>query len=323
MPRRLLRIVVALGAAVLAALTIVVPAAAPSSRGPVAVPARGAYVGAYVDLNGPWRSPAGAIHETTRFEEQIGRRLDVDHHFYGWQESFPTALERDDVAQGRIPMVSWKSPALGAVVSGSEDALITARARLVRAFGAPIFIRWGWEMNGPWTEWSGPRSNSPGAHDGPAKYVAAWRRIHDIFTREGATNVSWVWAPNGTSVPGDPWNAISNYYPGDGYVDWIGFSAYNWGTTQSWSRWSSFSSLVQRFYRTYAARKPIMIAETGCALRGGSQADWFRAVGPALDRYPRIKAVIWFEQPPTWTVRAGAPALAAFRSLIASRHFAR
>jgi hypothetical protein len=321
MPRRLLRIVLVL-VAVVATLAIVVPNAVPSSRGRVAVPARGAYLGAFVALNGPWRSTADTIRRTTRFEERIGRRLGIDHHFYGWDERFPTALERTDVAQGRIVMISWHAPALDAIVSGSEDELITARARLVRAFGAPIFIRWAWEMNGLWADWSGPRSNSPGMHDGPAKFVAAWRRIHDIFVREGATNVSWVWAPNGESVPNDRWNAISNYYPGDAYVDWIGFSAYNWGTTQGWSRWTSFSSLVQRFYRTYAARKPIMLAETGCALRGGSQADWFRAVGPALGRYPRIKAVIWFERPPEWSVQAGTRGLAAFRSLVASRRFA-
>jgi hypothetical protein len=322
MPRRLARIVLTL-LAVVAATTVVVPAALSAPGGRVPVPARGAYLGAYVDLNGPWRSTTSAIARTTRFEQQIGRRLGVDHHFYGWHESFPTALEHADVAQGRIAMVSWKSPALDAILSGSEDGLIAARARLVRAFRAPMFIRWGWEMNGPWTEWSGPASNTPGTHDGPAKYVAAWRRIHDIFIREGATNVSWVWAPNGTSIPQEPWNAISKYYPGDDYVDWIGFSAYNWGATRSWSRWMSFASLVQPFYRAYSARKPIMIAETGSAVLGGNQASWFRDVGPALRRYSRIKAVVWFEQPPTWTVMANAPGLAAFRALAASRSFTR
>lgn len=304
-----------------AACAALVPAAAPAVRSNVPVPSRGAYLGAYVDPYGTWRGTQSAIRATAAFEAKIGRRLRIAHHFYGWHEPFPTGLERDDGRRGRIPLLSWKSPRLDAIVSGSQDALIAARARTVRAYRAPLFIRWAWEMNGDWTEWSGGNNHTAGTLDGAAKYVAAWRRIHDIFAREGATNVSWVWAPNGTSVPNVGWNSLAAYYPGDAYIDWIGFSAYNWGTTRTWSRWSSFGALVARMHRLYGARKPLMVAETGCAPIGGSAAAWYRNVARALPRYSAIKAVVWFEQPPAWTVRTRPSTLAAFRALASSRPF--
>jgi Glycosyl hydrolase family 26 len=284
----------------------------------VAVPAHGSYLGAYV-RSSHWDEAAHAI---SVFEAAIGRRLSIDNQFYSWTENFPTMLQRSDLADGRISMVTWKAARLDEINSGSQDALIAAHADAVRDFGAPIFIRWAWEMNGWWTEWSGIQNNSPGRHDGPAKYVQAWRRIHDIFAREGATNVSWVWAPNGESIPQVAWNRLTAYYPGDRYVDWVGLSAYNFGSTRSWSHWSSFADIVREVYRTYSGRKPIMVAETASTTIGGNQSRWISAVGPALrSLYPRIKAVLWFEHPPDWSVRSSARSLSAFRSLAAQELF--
>jgi hypothetical protein len=284
----------------------------------VAVPAQGAYLGAYVQ-SPRWTETAQRF---SAFEAAIGRRLAIDNQFYNWTEGFPTPLQQIDRQQGRISMITWKPPRLDEINSASQDALITARADAVRDFGTPVFIRWAWEMNGNWYPWSGSANNSYGKHDGPAKYIRAWRRIHDIFQREGATNVSWVWAPSGESLPGAYWNRISAYYPGDQYVDWVGMSVYNFGTTRAWSHWSPFAEIVRHVYNAYAARKPIMVAETASTTIGGNQSRWIRAVVPVLSmQYPRIKAVVWFEHPPDWSVRSSASSLSAFRSLAAASLF--
>jgi len=49
-----------------------------------------------------------------------------------------------------------------------------------------------------------------------ADYAAAWRHVHDIVTRAGATNVTWVWRPN---VSGPTPVPISESYTGDDYVE--------------------------------------------------------------------------------------------------------
>jgi hypothetical protein len=301
--RRIFLVALALAAAI-----VVVPAGAVLPAN-VPVPLHGAYLGAYVAYGPQWTGPGDARGAVSRFEAAIGRRLAIVNRFYGWNEPFPTELEARDVALGRIPMVTWKAPQLDAILDGSQDALILARARQVRQFGSPIFIRWAWEMNGGWTEWSGERNATPGAHDGAAKYVRAWRHVHDLFARAGATNISWVWAPNAQSVPAAAWNAPAAYYPGDAYVDWIGFSAYNWGSRRAWSHWSTFAQLVGPFYRRWAARKPLMVAETASAGTGAEKASWIAGIAPMLARrFPRLKALVWFQSPPDWSATdPGAP----------------
>jgi hypothetical protein len=282
----------------------------------------GVYLGAFVAYGPRWTGSSGAADAFGRFESLIRAKLAVENRFYGWAESFPTELQRRDVAAGRIPMITWKAPRLDRILDGSQDALITSRARAVRAFGSALFIRWGWEMNGTWTEWSGASNNTPGTHDGPAKFVRAWRRVHDIFARIGATNVSWVWAPNATSIPATAWNAAAAYYPGDAYVDWIGFSAYNWGTGRTWSHWSSFRSLVAPFYRRWARRKPLIVAETSTA-GGPRKSRWIEGIVPALAGFPRLKAVLLFQQPPRWDVTEPVQTLDALRALARARVFRR
>ena len=53
----------------------------------------------------------------------------------------------------------------------------------------PIALSFGHEMNGNWYPWGTAQTTA-------AEFVAAWRHIHDVFARAGATNVIWVWNPN-------------------------------------------------------------------------------------------------------------------------------
>ena len=293
-------------------------------RSALLAPAKGTLLGAYVDNTGHWVNDATAEAGVASFERAIGRTLSIDHHYYGWTDSFPTALERWDVAHGRIPMISWSGTGLDSILSGRSDAMIRQRAEDVRAFGAPVFLRWGWEMNGNWSSDDGSHNNDPGTTDGPKKYVAAWRHIHDIFTAAGATNAVWVWSPNGTDVPDAPWNHWTHYYPGDAYVDWVGIDGYNWGTSRPWSSWTSFARLVEPIYADYASRKPVMIAETGSAEHGGSKAAWFDSIRKILPkRFPAIGALVYFEanKEVDWTVHSSASALASFRALAEDPYF--
>jgi hypothetical protein len=197
--------------------------------------------------------------------------------------------------------------------------VIRARARRVKSFGHRIFLSWGYEMNGDWNSWSGIHNNSPGSTNGPAKYVAAWRRIHRIFTKVGATNVTWVWTPNFEDIPSAGWNHYTKYYPGDAYVDWVGVDGYNWGTIRSWSRWTPFAAMFRSVYRDYARRMPIMVVETGSAEKGGNKAAWTAGMWTALQyQYPRIKALVWTECGPDWKVESSSSSVGSFRRMSGS-----
>ena len=214
---RLARRPVAMAIAALAVLTTFGPRLASATAAPARVSARlvpssGALIGAWVDPDGRWIDNQSAEGEVSSFEKQIGRKLDLDSHYYGWTDKFPSGLEQWDLQSGRTPIISWKAGDLDSIVSGSQDGLIRQRADDVKALGKPVFLRFAWEMNGNWYPWSGA----------PAKYVAAWRHVHDVFDNQGAGNVVWVWSPNNQSVPNTAANVIDNYYPGDRYAALLG-----------------------------------------------------------------------------------------------------
>jgi beta-mannanase len=233
---------------------------------------------------------------------------------------FPSGLEEWDIAHGRVPLVSWHGANLDAINRGTDDSMIKQRALELKRLGASVFLRWGWEMNGDWYAHAGAL-NMP---NGPAKFVAAWRRIHRIFGSVGATNVAWVWCPNATSVPGEAWNAWRHYYPGDSYVDWVGIDGYNWGVTRPGTRWQSLSEIIGPIYRDYASKKPIMVAETASAEARGDKAAWIRSIGTALARdFPAVRAFLWFEvdKEIDWRAESSRAALSAFRSLVRGAYF--
>ena len=288
-------------------------------------PTIGTYLGAFVDPNARWDGVTKQQGEVRRLERIVGRKLRIDHHYYGWSGSsqmFPAAIDRWDVAHGRIPLISWEGTDLNSINSGSQDSVIKARARRVKSFGHRVFISWGYEMNGDWNSWSGIRNNSPGRTDGPAKFVSAWRRIHKIFTKVGATNATWVWTPNDRDVPSAAWNHWTRYYPGDDYVDWVGVDGYNWGTLKSWSTWTPFSSLFRGIYRDYSRRKPIMVHETGSAEHGGDKGKWISGMWTTLVyRYPAIKAIVWMDCGPDWKIETSGSSVASFKRMANSPFF--
>ncbi len=131
------------------------------------------------------------------------------------------------------------------IAMGGWDDYFANAAQVVRDFGGPVFISIDHEMNGNWYPYSQAYPNSGvTAND----FIVAWRRIVDIFRKNGANNAAFVWSPNVPDVGGVPFSA---YYPGDNYVDWIGVSFYSGNDPMAMST----------IYRTYAAKKPFFVTE--------------------------------------------------------------
>jgi beta-mannanase len=185
-------------------------------------------------------------------------------------------------------------------------------------------MRFDHEMNG-W--WQFPWSEQVNGNQ-PGDYVKAWKHVHDIFTQAGATNVTWVWAPN---IIGPNTTPLASLYPGDTYVDWLAMDGYNWGSDHS-NVWQSFS---QVFAPTYSALtqlapgKPIMLAETASSENGGSKAAWITdAMQTQLPaNFPMIKALVWFnwnagDSTLSWPINSSQSALDAFKSAVGSSYYA-
>ncbi len=281
------------------------------------VPAHGTLLGAFVGTG----TLAG-------FETELGRKVAITHNFVGWTDDWTSQLS-GMAAGGRIPLVTWEAweNSVGApltdIIGGSYDSMIKSRAQAAKTFGQKFFLRWGHEMNGNWYPWDGSHNGANAA--AATTYISAFRHIHDLFVAAGATNVLWIFCPNVDSVPNEAWNQWAGYYPGDGYVDWMGFDGYNWGTVQTTSTWQTFPAIAGRIYSGLAAKgKPIMIPETASAEQGGDKAAWIAGVLPALQSsFPQVKALVWFQmnKETDWRIDSSTAAESAFVTIANDAYF--
>ena len=305
----------------------------PADAGPVTVfpaPAHGAFFGAFVGAEPENQTDSQSESLFTSEEGLIGRSWVIDNRFYDDSVDWVNARTSWDIAQQMVPMITWmpygNGDPLGEIVAGTHDAAITKQAQEAKALGVQILMRWGHEMNGNWYPWSGSSNGGAdaGAAGGPAKYVAAYRHVHDIFVQVGATNVVWIWCINVADVPAEDWNHWTNYYPGDDYVDWVGLDAYNWGSSSSCCIWESFTDLVDSPYQDYAARKPIMLPETASAEVGGDKGAWIAAMHQAIEtQYTDIKGVVWFDinKETDWRIASSPGSLAAYKAMALDPYF--
>ncbi|MBU0672771.1 MAG: hypothetical protein KJ732_07085, partial [Candidatus Margulisbacteria bacterium] len=156
----------------------------------------------------------------------------------------------------------------------------------------------------------------------PKIYIKAYQHIVDIFTKEKADNVKWVWCFMNYSFPKQAWNDWAAAYPGNDYVDWVGIDGYNWGTTQDWSDWQSFSILFRdqvRRSKQLWPDKPIMVAEFASAEKGGNKAAWLKEIPGYLKSSMRdIDLIIWFDvkKEADWRIKSSPKSLAAFQEIM-------
>ncbi len=255
----------------------------------------------------------GNVDAVESLQSALRRRVDIVNWFQNWSAHPGT----DWVSQvqpgvlgavtgsGRAPLLTWEpwDPAAGAdqprfrlrrIVAGDFDAYIAGWADALRDSGHEVYLRPMHEFNGDWYPWgAGVGDNTPDL------YVAAWRHLHDIFAAHGASNVRWVWCPVPHSVPDTPQNALERYYPGAAYVDVLSLDGYNWGSDKpEYGGWQSFSQIFKGAYDRLAALgpQPIWFAEVGSAARGGDKAAWVRDMWSTATHWPRLRALVWFDQ---------------------------
>jgi hypothetical protein len=138
--------------------------------------------------------------------------------------------------------------------SGQMDDQIRKLATRLRDVRRPVFLRIGYEFDGPWNGYE------------PEGYRLAFRRIVSIFRgrRIGRQrihqiqNVAFVWHSAAWKTYGN--HPLSAWYPGDRYVDWIGVSWFGLGGDEANTISENARAAVLFFARRHG--KPLMIAES-------------------------------------------------------------
>ena len=217
---------------------------------------------------------------------------------------------------------------LDPIIAGRADAELARVARQIASVGSVVLVEPAWEMNGNWDyAWQGALNGSD--RSAPARYQQAWRHIVDVFRREGASNVRWVFNPNvgnpltNQATGSSHWNWYANYYPGNEYVDYVGAHGFNapklWG-----GQWNSpaamfdgpsadhmLSDLAQRY-----PGKPIIIGEFASVEGSGdAKARWIRDAYATLRSNPNVVGAVWFnmDKETDWRIDSTPASLAAFR----------
>jgi len=200
----------------------------------------------------------------------------------------------------RVPLVTDPVFTLDRIIAGEFDADLGAWADQANAFGTPLIVEYGTEVNGDWNPWSAPYNG--GLDVGPAKFRAAYRHIVELM-RPRAPNITWALHYAGQSFPGgDPRNVPAAYYPGDDVVDWVGISAYGSERSND-TRCNSFRSLVDDILpqlRAATATKPLFIFEFGNTSTDPDcpAGPWVRDAFADLlgGRWPELRGFCWWQQ---------------------------
>lgn len=246
------------------------------------------------------------------FTKAVGKAPNLVPVYADFDYDYPADKTRNLWDAGALPLIVWEpyKTSLKDIAAGERDGHITEFAVSVRDRGVPVAISFAHEMNGHWYPW-GTKKN------GPADYLAAYRRVHDLFTDVGATNVIWIWSPNvliNNSMKLDP------YWPGDHYADWVGPIGYFEWSNDSRSFAELFGPPIKAMRRF--TDKPVLLPETGAppgATKPGHITDLYRTVAARKD----IIGVVWFniKKERDWRITSDPASLDAFRKAVSGDRF--
>jgi hypothetical protein len=246
-----------------------------------------------------------------KVEQEQGRPFDMVYRFHDLDDTIPTDDERTLVRDGRVLHITidsriYQPPAQPVrwadVASGAYDSTLTAQAHGIASLRVPVFITFDHEPD----QEQRPSSGSPG------DFIEAWRHVHDVFRRAGAANAVWVWVVTGYAayIP-----TAAQMWPGNQYVDWISWEAYNSSGCRSGApdpaSFRSFAQTALPFYQWIKLNgaahgidtdKPMMISESASAVYSRDPnltASWYRQIPDVLGAHPQIRAIGLWDKPGT------------------------
>nr|QDC28441.1 beta-1,3-xylanase Xyl3088 [synthetic construct] len=169
------------------------------------------------------------------------------------------------------------------ISDGDYDEQIRKLANWIKDTNRPVYLRIGYEFDGDHN------------HYNSTYYKSMWRKIVDIFDEEAVANCDFVWQSDGVHSVA----FMQNYYPGDEYVDWMGFSYFQKNAGGDLIRYAEIKN------------KPVMIAEAtprGYDLQNdnGTTAwnSWFKPLFELMDNHTIIKGLAYintdWDSQPMW-----------------------
>lgn len=143
------------------------------------------------------------------------------------------------------------------------------------------------ESNGTWVNYGVDRN-----HRDPQAAVDIYKRFVEMGRAAGLTpdKVLWCWAPNDVG-----WGRLSQYWPGDQWVDIVGGSVYNWGGLGKGEPWLTPVQVIDPYVRDIRrlTDKPIIVTQTGAGEGDSRTPGWLDQLVD-YTRGGKIDGFIWF-----------------------------
>jgi beta-mannanase len=230
---------------------------------------------------------------TVPFVADSGGWVNYDGSAWYLASTLPTT-RRLAVGVGFFPAGAGSTMAEAA--NGSYDSHYLYVAQQLAGYGhGDAIIRPAWEFNGGWYAWGYKAVGTDQANYG-ANYRAAWIRLRAQFLSVSA-NFKFAWNPN--LEDGYTYPDYQETYPGDAYVDMVGFDVYdrnyNNADPDNALRWAKYQAGPLAGLASFAVahNKPVCLPEWAAGDTPGgdnpyfinAMADWLEANTVAYQSY--------------------------------------
>ncbi len=312
-----------------------VDAAKPTATADVSRDTAMAPTGAYFGMASDELPGSTAALDTT--DSDVGKAPGLIEFFDTWDHDYLTtgAKVRQSWERDAFPVLTWMPEPLGGtyssdlpkytldhILDGSWDTYLYQWALQVVQTGLPMGLRFAHEMNGYWYPWSAGLQQIKYTgnkiltlNNTPAKYIAAWRHVWQIFQNVGANAYTvWIWTPvtslctqgsdpNAGGYCSSGYTTYAEDYPGENYVDWIGLSSYAYSSPSKYTFAGTFKTSLTAL--AGVSDKPVFIAETGAAERVTTPGAAPQTFASAVSR-TALKAQ-WTQQTLAGFLQQGTP----------------
>ena len=254
------------------------------------------------------------------FGRQSGKHPAIFNYFISWRASFSDmhwlGFRLDDATRQRARTLLSVSPTgtgltPASIARGRGDGFLLKLNRLLAEKAQVTYVRPMSEMNNANNTYSAydHSGRSRGRAFSTAQFKRAWRRTAlvlrggDVATLNRRLRrlkmprvrvsaealpeplVALAWVPLSLGNPEIAKNHPRHWWPGAGYVDWV-------GTT--WYSMFRRGAVFDRFYKYPAwRRKPFMFAEWG--VWGAESPGFVRQFFGFLKSHPRVRAAIYYQ----------------------------
>jgi hypothetical protein len=217
---------------------------------------------------------------------------------------------------GAVPVLTWEPMTIGPegeravlssdILTGSYDDYIRRMAQGIASLTTTVWVRFAHEMNLQRYHWGS--SEADFGPQSPDMYKRMYRYVVSRMRAYGGSNVQFIFCPNSESVPNEPWNKLSNYYPGDDVVDLLGLDGYSWEPpgAAGYREFRDIFLVPIEQLRRLSGQKPIWIFESATAGDDDRKRLWLSDAVRTASRWG-IKGIVWFHarKEKDWRLPAG------------------